>query len=113
MRTKMRPAPLQRAAAVSVRQSPGSQVRHHQASGRRQDGVAERAQDVGVAQGVSIADDVGRSGAGRQERPGVGQRLTAVCAGTRGAVFAVAASRLARHHRDWHHLMARCALTDP
>jgi DNA invertase Pin-like site-specific DNA recombinase len=112
MRNKIRPSPLQRAASVYVRQSTGSQVRHHQESGRRQYGLAERAQDLGFAQVVIIDDDVGRSGSGLQERPGFGQLLTAVCEGTRGAVLALEASRLARNNRDWHHLIDLCALTD-
>jgi DNA invertase Pin-like site-specific DNA recombinase len=62
---------------------------------------------------VVIMDaDVGRSGAGLQQRPGFGQLLMAVCEGSLGAVLALAASRFARNTRDWHHLIALCALTD-
>src|SRR5262249_47972489 len=60
---------------------------------------------------IVIDEDVGRSGTGRHERPGFGQLLAAVCAGRVGAVFAWEASRLARHNRDWHHLIDLCALT--
>lgn len=56
-------------------------------------------------------EDVGRRGPGRHARPGFGQLLAAVCAGRVGAVFAVAASRLARTNRDWHHLIDVCAVT--
>ena len=39
-------------------------------------------------------------------------RLSAVCSGEVGAVFALEASRLARNNRDWHHLVDLCALTE-
>jgi hypothetical protein len=61
---------------------------------------------------VVIAEAVGRSGPGRHERPGFGPLLAAVCQGRVGAVFAFAASRLARHHRDWPPLIDFCALTE-
>jgi DNA invertase Pin-like site-specific DNA recombinase len=50
-----------------------------------------------------IDEDLGRSGPGLQERPGLGQLLAAVCEGKVGAVVAFEASRLARNNRDWHH----------
>ena len=59
-----------------------------------------------------IDADRGRSGPGRQERPGFGQLLAAVCQGRVGAVFAFEASRLARNNRDGHHLIDWCALTE-
>ena len=49
---------------------------------------------------------------GCQERPGFGQLLAAVCQGSVGGVVALEASRLARNNRDWHHLIALCALTE-
>jgi hypothetical protein len=55
---------------------------------------------------------VGRSGTGRPERPGFGQRRAAVCQGPGGAVFALETARLARHKRDWHHLSDWWALTE-
>ena len=59
-----------------------------------------------------IDEDLGRSGAGTQERPGFGRLLASVCQGLAGAVFALEASRLARNNRDWHHLVDLCALTE-
>jgi DNA invertase Pin-like site-specific DNA recombinase len=56
---------------------------------------------------------LGRRGTGLQERPGFGQRLAAVWEGKVGAVGAFEAARLARNNRDWHHVLALCALTDP
>ena len=113
MSDKMRPSHRQRVASVAIRQSTGHQVLHQQDSGRRQYARADRARALGFAQGVSIEDEVGRSGSGLQERPGFGQLLTAVCAGNLGAVLAFEASRLARNTRDGHHLLDLCALTDP
>jgi DNA invertase Pin-like site-specific DNA recombinase len=88
MSPKVRPSHLQRDAYVYVRQSTGHQVRAHPASQRRQYARAAHARGLGFAQGVVIDEDVGRSGTGRQERPGFGQLLAAVCQGCVGAVCA-------------------------
>ena len=112
MSTKMSPTHLQRDAYVYVRQSTGHQVRSHPESQRRQYALADHARGLGFAQVIVIDEDVGRSGTGRQERPGFGQLLAAVCQGRVGAVFALEASRLARNNRDWHHLIDLCALTE-
>lgn len=112
MNAKMSPAHLQRAAYVYVRQSSGHQVHAHQESQHRQYGLAERARALGFAQVVILDEDLGHSGTGLHDRPGFGQLLTAVCEGTVGAVLALEASRLARNSRDWHHLIALCALTE-
>jgi DNA invertase Pin-like site-specific DNA recombinase len=66
---------------------------------------------LGFHKVVVIDDDLGRSGAGIQERPGFGRLLASVCQGLAGAV-ALEASRLARNNRDWHHLVDLCALTE-
>jgi DNA invertase Pin-like site-specific DNA recombinase len=105
MRTKMNPTHLQRDASMYVRQSTGHQVRAHPESQRRQYARAEHARGRGFAQVIVIDEDVGRRGTGRQERPGFGQLLAAVCAGPVGAVVAVEASRLARNNRDGHQLI--------
>jgi DNA invertase Pin-like site-specific DNA recombinase len=60
---------------------------------------------------VVIDDDLGRSGSGLQERPGVARLLTAVCEGAAGGVLTLEASRLARNNRDGHHLIDLCAIT--
>jgi DNA invertase Pin-like site-specific DNA recombinase len=112
MNPKISPVHLERQAYVYIRQSTGHQVRHHPESGRRQYALADRARTLGFTQVVVIDEDLGRSGSGLQERPGFGQLLTAVCEGTIGAVLALEVSRLARNHRDWHHLIDLCALTD-
>lgn len=112
MSDKISSAHLHRAAYVYVRQSSGHQVRNHHESQRRQYALADHARALGFAQVVVIDEDLGRSGTGRQERPGFGQLLAAVCEGIVGAVVALEASRLARNNRDWHHLIDLCALTD-
>ena len=68
---------------------------------------------MGFGQVVILDADGGRSGPGLQERPGCGQLLAAGCQGRVGGVVALAASRLARHNRAWHPLIALCALTAP
>src|SRR5262245_65498444 len=112
MSTKINPIHLQRDAYVYVRQSTGHQVRAHPESQHRQYALADHARGLGFAQVVVIDEDVGRSGTGRQERPGFGQLLAAVCRGSGRAGFALEASRLARNNRDWHHLIDLCALTE-
>jgi DNA invertase Pin-like site-specific DNA recombinase len=112
MSTKMSSSHLQRDAYIYVRQSTGHQVRAHPESPRRQYALADQARGLGFAQVIVIDEDGGRSGTGRHERPGFGQRLAAVCAGRVGAVFALEASRLARHNRAWHHRIDLCALTE-
>jgi len=112
MNDKIKPAHLQRAAYVYVRQSSAHQVRHHQESRQRQYALADRARDMGFAKTVIIDEDQGKSGSGLQDRPGFGELLTAVCRGDAGAVFALEASRLARNNRDWYHLIDLCALTE-
>jgi DNA invertase Pin-like site-specific DNA recombinase len=88
MRTTVSPSHLQRDAYVSVRQFTGHQVRSHPERQRRHYALADHARGLGFAQVVVIAEDVGRSGPGRQERPGFGQLLAAGCQGHVGAVFA-------------------------
>jgi DNA invertase Pin-like site-specific DNA recombinase len=112
MHTKINSTHLQRDAYSYVRQSTGHQVRAHPERQRRQYARADHARGLGFAQVIVVDADVGRRGTGRHERPGFGQLLAAVCAGRVGAVFALAASRLARNHRDWHHLIALWALTE-
>jgi DNA invertase Pin-like site-specific DNA recombinase len=112
MNDKIRPEHRQRAAYVYVRQSTQYQVRHHREGQQRQYELEPRARQLGFGQVVVIDEDLGRSGSGRQERPGFGRLLAAVCQGLAGAVLALEASRLARNNRDWHHLVDLCALTD-
>jgi DNA invertase Pin-like site-specific DNA recombinase len=112
MNEKIRSDHLERAAYVYVRQSSLHQVRHHREGQQRQYALAERARELGFREVLVVDDDLGVSGAGKQERSGFGRLLTAVCQGSVGAVFALEASRLARNNRDWHHLIDLCAMTE-
>jgi len=112
MSEKIKAHHLERAAYVYVRQSTPHQVRNHLESKERQYALAARAEQLGFQQVVVIDEDLGRSGAGLQERPGFGRLLACVCQGLAGAVLALEASRLARNNRDWHHLVDLCALTE-
>jgi DNA invertase Pin-like site-specific DNA recombinase len=112
MNEKIKAHHLEREAYVYVRQSTPYQVRNHLESKERQYALAGRAEQLGFSKVVVIDEDLGRSGAGTQERPGFGRLLASVCQGLVGAVLALEASRLARNNRDWHHLVDLCALTE-
>jgi hypothetical protein len=112
MSEKIKDHQLERGAYVYVRQSTPYQVRNHLESKELQYALAARAEQLGFCKIVVIDEDLGRSGAGTQERPGFGRLLASVCQGLAGAVFALEASRLARNNRDWHHLIDLCALTE-
>ncbi len=112
MSEKIKDHQLERGAYVYVRQSTPYQVRNHLESKELQYSLAGRAEQLGFCKVVVIDEDLGRSGAGTQERPGFGRLLASVCQGLAGAVFALEASRLARNNRDWHHLVDLCALTE-
>ena len=64
---------LERGAYVYVRQSTPHQVRNHLESKERQYALAARAEQLGFHKVVVIDEDLGRSGAGLQERPGFGR----------------------------------------
>jgi DNA invertase Pin-like site-specific DNA recombinase len=112
MSEKIKGHQLERGAYVYVRQSTPYQVRNHLESKELQYALAARAEQLGFCKIVVIDEDLGRSGAGTQERPGFARLLASVCQGLAGAVFALEASRLARNNRDWHHLVDLCALTE-
>jgi DNA invertase Pin-like site-specific DNA recombinase len=97
MNEKILTAHTSRTAYVYIRQSTLHQVRVNHESQRRQYGLAERAHTLGFSDVCIIDDDLGRSGSGTQERPGFARLLVAVCESRAGAVFAIEASRLARH----------------
>lgn len=111
MNDKLNASHLSRRAVVYVRQSSLAQVQNNLESQRRQYALSERAKELGFAEVQVIDDDLGRSAAGAQARPGFDRLVSAVCVGEVGAVFCLEASRLARNGRDWHHLLDLCALT--
>jgi excisionase family DNA binding protein len=96
-------------AYVYIRQSTPDQIANNEESRERQYALRERVRTLGWSDPVTIDEDLGRSGGGR-ERPGYERLLAAVCRGDVGIVVAVEASRLARNGRDWHRLLEFCGL---
>ena len=87
MNEKINAEHLERAAYVYIRQSSAHQVRHHKEGQRRQYELAEHARGLGFREVIVIDEDLGRSGSGREERPGFGRVLAGVCQGEVGAVL--------------------------
>ena len=110
--SKIQGAHLDRLAVVYVRQSTVQQMERHQESTRLQYGLVERALSLGWARQrvVVIDDDLGKSGATAQGRPGVQRLVAEVGLAHVGIVLGVDMSRLARSNRDWHQLLEVCAL---
>ena len=101
---------LKRKAVVYVRQSTQAQVEMNLESQRRQYDLVGEARRLGFRDIEVIDDDLGRSGSGSVERPGLEKLVALICSGTVGAVYCIEAPRLARNGRDWHHLIDLCAL---
>jgi len=101
-----------RLAVVYVRQSTLQQVERHQESTRLQYALAERAIELGWApdQVLVIDDDLGRSGASAEGRPGFQRLVAEVGLDHVGLVLGIETSRLARSSRDWYQLLEVCAL---
>ena len=110
MNPKLTSERLSRRAIVYVRQSSVGQVIHNRESQRRQYGLADHARELGFQEVIVIDEDLGRSGSGLIARPGFQRLVAEVCGGEVGAVFCIAASRLARNGRDWHHLIELCGM---
>jgi DNA invertase Pin-like site-specific DNA recombinase len=99
-------------AVVYVRQSTLQQVARHQESTRLQYGLVDRALSLGwsPAQVRVIDDDLGKSAASAEGRPGFQRLVAAVSLEQVGIVLGIEMSRLARSCRDWHQLLEVCAL---
>ena len=110
MNPKLTNERLNRRAIVYLRQSSPEQVFQNQESQRRQYSLADQARELGFPDVLVIDEDLGRTGSGLVERPGLQRLVAEVCAGEVGAVFCIEASRLARNGRDWHHLIWLCGL---
>ncbi len=104
----------ERMAIVYIRQSTLQQVERHQELTRLQYALVDRALQLGWdrASIVVIDDDLGRSGASIEGRPGFQRLVAEVGLGHVGIVLGVEMSRLARSCRDWHQLLEICALFD-
>lgn len=110
MTSKITREQLERGAIVYVRQSTAAQVQENRESQRRQYGLRDSATALGFRRVEVIDDDLGRSGSGKDHRPGFDRLVGAVCANEVGAIFCIEASRLARNGRDWHLLLELCAM---
>src|SRR6266545_3561211 len=101
-----------RLAVVYVRQSTPQQVVEHRESTRLQYGLVDRAVALGWAAGrvLVIDDDLGRSAASAEARPGFQRLVSEVSLDQVGIVLGVEMSRLARSGKDWHQLLELCAL---
>jgi Resolvase, N terminal domain len=85
----------------------------HGESTRLQYGLAERAVALGWAPGLVrvIDEDLGRSAAGAEDRPGFQRPVTEVTMGQVGLVLGMEMSRPTRAGRDWHQLIELCSLS--
>jgi DNA invertase Pin-like site-specific DNA recombinase len=103
---------LERLAVVYVRQSTPQQLVKHQESTRLQYGLTGRATALGWPHErvLVIDDDLGRSGATAEGRPGFQRLVAEVGLDHVGIILGVEMSRLARSCRDWHQLLEVCAV---
>jgi DNA invertase Pin-like site-specific DNA recombinase len=109
---KIQPQHRQRLAAVHVRQSTLQQVERQQESTRLQYALVERAIALGWSreQVLVIDEDLGRSGASAEDRPGFQRLVAEVGLDHIGIVLGIEISRLARSSRDWYQLLEVCAV---
>lgn len=110
--SKLMPHHLERLAAVYVRQSSLQQVTDHQESTRLQYALADHAVALGWPRErvLIIDDDLGKSGAHAEGRPGFQQLVAEVGLNHVGLILGIEMSRLARSNKDWHQLLEVCAL---
>jgi DNA invertase Pin-like site-specific DNA recombinase len=101
-----------RVAMVYVRQSTLQPMARHQESALLPYGLVERAHALGWAPQhvVVIDDDLGKSGATAEGRPGFQRLVAAVRLAHVGIVLGLEMSRLARSNRDWYQLLEVCAV---
>lgn len=99
-------------AYIYIRQSSLSQVAHHGESTEMQYRLMDRALTLGWPRDrIRILDeDLGKSAATAESRPGFQQLIADVGLGQVGLVLSLDASRLARNCSDWHRLIELCAL---
>jgi DNA invertase Pin-like site-specific DNA recombinase len=99
-------------AYVYVRQSSLSQVTRHGESTELQYRLVERAVALGwPRERVHIIDeDLGKSAACAEQRPGFQPLIAEIGLARVGMVLSLDASRLARNNSDWHRLIELCAL---
>jgi DNA invertase Pin-like site-specific DNA recombinase len=101
-----------RLAIIYIRQSTLQQVERHGESTKLQYGLVEKAIQLGWPKDkiIVIDDDLGRSGAHAEGRPGFQRLVAEVGLDHVGLVLGIEMSRLARSCRDWYQLLEVCAL---
>ena len=111
---KIKPAHIQRAAVVYIRQSTASQVEHHRESTARQYALVQRACELGwpKEQIMVIDEDLGISGASAGNRAGFARLASEVALSRVGMILGLEVSRLARNNADWYRLLDLCVVTD-
>jgi DNA invertase Pin-like site-specific DNA recombinase len=102
----------ERLAVVYVRQSTYQQVVRHQESTRLQYGLHGYATNLGWPDDriLVIDDDLGKSGATAEGRPGFQRLVAEVGLNHVGIILGIEMSRLARSCKDWHQLLEVCAI---
>jgi DNA invertase Pin-like site-specific DNA recombinase len=101
-----------RLAIVYIRQSTMQQMERHSESTKLQYALADKAYELGwpANRVLVIDDDLGRSGANAEGRPGFQRLVAEVGLDHVGIVLGIEISRLARSCRDWYQLLEVCAL---
>lgn len=99
-------------AYVYIRQSSLAQVTRHSESTDLQYHLVKRAASLGwPPERVQIIDeDLGKSGASAQDRPGFQRLIAEIGLARVGLVVSLDASRLARNNRDWYQLLELCSV---
>lgn len=114
MNTKIQGCHLDRLAIIYIRQSTLQQVEKNKESTKLQYGLVARAEMFGWSPHriLVIDEDIGRSGATAEGRPGFQRLVAEVGLNHVGIIFGIEMSRLARSNRDWHHLLEICGIFD-
>lgn len=102
----------ERTAIVYIRQSTLQQVERNNESTKLQYALKDKACAIGWAKEkvIIIDEDLGRSGANAEGRPGFQKLVTEVSLNRVGIILGIEISRLARSCRDWHQLLEVCSL---
>jgi DNA invertase Pin-like site-specific DNA recombinase len=102
---------LERRAVVYVRQSTDKQVQKNTESRRLQEGLVERARELGFRDVELLEADLGCSaGVGAARREGFDRLIASVAVGEVGIILSREVSRLLRTDKDWCRLMEVCQL---
>ena len=101
-----------RLAIIYIRQSTLQQVEKHSESTKLQYALVDKAYELGwpTHRVLVIDDDLGRSGAYAEGRPGFQRLVAEVGLDHVGIVLGIEVSRLARSCKDWYQLLEVCAL---